>query len=51
MEEIQSLDHLEDERSFIEYKRVTRAKAKVDLENVALMLEVSWRLKSKGTWL
>jgi hypothetical protein len=44
LKEIQSLDHLEEER-------VRRAKTKAELENVALMQNVSWRQKSKATWL
>jgi len=38
------LDCLEDERFVIEEERVRRAKEKVDLENVATVQEVSWRL-------
>jgi hypothetical protein len=45
------LDCLEDERFVIEEERVKRAKEKVDLENVATVQEVSWRLKSRETWL
>lgn len=51
MEEIPSLDYLEEDRSLIEEKRVSRAKAKADLENVALVQEGSWRQKSKENWL
>jgi hypothetical protein len=51
LEEIQVLDGLEEERSLVKEERVRRAKAKTDLENDVLMQEVSWRLKSRATWL
>jgi hypothetical protein len=51
LEEIQVLDGLEEERLFVEKQRVRRAKAKVDLENVVLMQEISWWQKSRGTWI
>ena len=41
MEEIQSLGYLEEGRTLVEEDRVGRAKATADLENVALMHEVS----------
>jgi hypothetical protein len=50
-EEIPSLDYLEEDRSLIEEKRISRAKSKADLENVALVQEGSWRQKSKENWL
>jgi hypothetical protein len=50
-EEIPSLNYFEDDRSLIEEKRINRAKAKVDLENVVLVQEGSWRQKSKENWL
>jgi hypothetical protein len=45
------LDNLEEERILVEEERVRRAKVKADLENVAIMQEVSWRQKSRVTWL
>jgi hypothetical protein len=49
--EIQVLDGLEKERLLVEEERVRRAKAKIGLENVALLREISWRQKSRATWL
>lgn len=51
MEEMQSLCYIEEGRTLVEEDRVRRAKAKSDLENVALMQEVSWRQKSRVAWL
>jgi hypothetical protein len=45
--EIQSLDYLEEERPLVEEEKIRRAKAKVDLENVAVLQEVNWRQKSR----
>jgi hypothetical protein len=51
MEEIPSLDYLEEDICLIEEKRISRAKVKADLENVALVQGGSWRQKSKENWL
>jgi hypothetical protein len=51
LEEIQSLDQLEEERYLVEEERVKRAKAKAYLENVVHMQEVSWRQKLRATCL
>lgn len=51
LEDLQSLDYLEEERPLVEKEKVRRAKVKIDLEDDALLQEVSWRQKSKVTWL
>jgi hypothetical protein len=51
LEEIQTLDGLEEDRKLAVEERVRRDKAKTDLAEVALMQEISWRQKSMATWL
>jgi hypothetical protein len=51
LEEIQTLDGLEDERQLAGEERVKRDQLKVDLEKVAYMQEISWRKKLRATWL
>jgi len=51
LEEIKTLDGLENERQLAGEERDKRDQLKVGLEKVAYMQEVSWRQKSMATWL
>jgi hypothetical protein len=51
LEEIQTLDGLEEERELAADERARIEKAKNDLAEVTLMQEISWRQKSMAIWL
>jgi hypothetical protein len=51
LEEIQNLDDLEEEQELATNERDRKEKAKYDLVEVTLMQEISWRQKSRATWL
>jgi hypothetical protein len=51
LEEIQTLDDLKEERELATDERDRKENATNDLAKVALMQEISWRKKSRATWL
>ena len=48
---IKSMDEIEEARSLLEGEKLQCDQAKVDLERIVLMEEITWRQKSLLLWL